>query len=46
MGRRADTPPRRRLIALDADDTLWHNETLFIVTEESFRDVGLVLVDP
>jgi len=25
------------LIALDADDTLWHNETLFTITQESFR---------
>lgn len=25
------------LIALDADDTLWHNETLFTVTQDSFR---------
>lgn len=27
------------LIALDADDTLWHNETLFTVTQESYRDL-------
>jgi putative hydrolase of the HAD superfamily len=26
-----------QLIALDADDTLWHNETLFTITQESFR---------
>jgi putative hydrolase of the HAD superfamily len=25
------------LIALDADDTLWHSETLFTVTQDSFR---------
>lgn len=25
------------LIALDADDTLWHNESLFTVTQDSFR---------
>jgi putative hydrolase of the HAD superfamily len=27
------------LIALDADDTLWHNETLFTVTQASFREL-------
>lgn len=25
------------LIAFDADDTLWHNETLFTLTQESYR---------
>lgn len=27
------------LIALDADDTLWHNETLFTVTQDSYREL-------
>jgi putative hydrolase of the HAD superfamily len=27
------------VIAFDADDTLWHNETLFTVTQERFRDL-------
>lgn len=26
-----------RTIAFDADDTLWHNETLFVETQEAFR---------
>src|SRR5689334_21598240 len=25
------------IIAFDADDTLWHNETLFSVTQEKFQ---------
>jgi len=27
------------MIAFDADDTLWHNETLFTLTQSSFRDL-------
>lgn len=27
------------IIAFDGDDTLWHNETLFSVTQEKFRDL-------
>jgi len=27
------------VIALDADDTLWHNETLFSITQEKFRNL-------
>ena len=27
------------LIAFDADDTLWHNETLFTLTQSGFRDL-------
>lgn len=27
------------LIAFDADDTLWHNETLFTLTQQTYRDV-------
>lgn len=26
-------------VALDADDTLWHNETLFTVTQDSYREL-------
>ena len=26
-----------RVVAIDADDTLWHNETLFAVTQDRFR---------
>ena len=33
------------LIAFDADDTLWHNETLFSVTQESFKQLLLDEVD-
>ena len=28
-----------RLVALDADDTLWHNETLFRLTQTRFNDL-------
>lgn len=27
------------VIAFDADDTLWHNETLFTVTQDSYREL-------
>ena len=27
------------VIGLDADDTLWHNEPIFTVTQEKFRDI-------
>ncbi len=27
------------VIALDADDTLWHNETLYSITQERFREL-------
>ncbi len=27
------------LVALDADDTLWHNETIFVETQAAFRDL-------
>ena len=30
-----------QVIALDADDTLWHNETLFSITQEKFRNLLL-----
>jgi putative hydrolase of the HAD superfamily len=29
------------VIAFDADDTLWHNETLFVMTQERYRDLLL-----
>jgi putative hydrolase of the HAD superfamily len=32
-------PPPISLIAFDADDTLWHNETLFHATEEQFAQM-------
>ncbi len=28
-----------RVVAFDGDDTLWHNETIFSVTQERFRDL-------
>lgn len=33
------------LIAFDADDTLWHNETLFTLTQESFRSLMESYID-
>ena len=30
-----------RLVAFDADDTLWHNESLFILSQEKFRNLLL-----
>ena len=32
-------PPRFDVVALDADDTLWHNETIFSATQTQFRDL-------
>jgi putative hydrolase of the HAD superfamily len=32
-------------IAFDADDTLWHNETLFQMTQERFRDLVAPYLD-
>jgi putative hydrolase of the HAD superfamily len=34
---RFDFPPR--VVALDGDDTLWHNETLFTASHGEFRDL-------
>jgi putative hydrolase of the HAD superfamily len=31
--------PLPRIIAFDGDDTLWHNETLFSMTQEGFRAI-------
>ena len=37
---RAERPaPRFVVVALDADDTLWHNETLFTATQSQFREL-------
>ncbi|HJZ50225.1 MAG TPA: HAD family hydrolase [Roseiflexaceae bacterium] len=33
------TPTQLDLIALDADDTLWHNESIFSMTEEKFMQL-------
>jgi len=27
------------VIAFDAEDTLWHNETLYMMTEEKFKQL-------
>jgi putative hydrolase of the HAD superfamily len=32
-------PGRRLVVAIDGDDTLWHNETLFVATHDRFRDL-------
>ena len=32
------------VIAFDADDTLWHNETLYLVAQQRFQDL-LVFYD-
>jgi putative hydrolase of the HAD superfamily len=36
-------PPR--VVALDGDDTLWHNETMFTTSQDRFRDLLLHHVD-
>lgn len=33
-------------IAFDADDTLWHNESLFAVSQQSFRDLLIPFLPP
>ena len=33
------SPPR--VIAFDGDDTLWHNETVFVITQHEFRALVL-----
>jgi putative hydrolase of the HAD superfamily len=35
------THPTPRVIGFDGDDTLWHNETIFSVTQERFRELLL-----
>jgi len=39
-------PARFDVVALDADDTLWHNETLFTATQTQFRDLLARYRDP
>ena len=34
-------PKNIKFVAFDADDTLWHNETLFIETQGKFRQLLL-----
>src|SRR5438477_2747559 len=33
----SDMPDLPRVVAFDGDDTLWHNETIFSVTQDRFR---------
>lgn len=33
-------------VGLDADDTLWHNETIFRLTQDRFRDLMADVADP
>ena len=33
------SPPR--VVAFDGDDTLWHNETVFVITQDEFRALVL-----
>lgn len=40
------SPSTVRLVAFDADDTLWHNERLFIDTQERFRGLLAAHTDP
>jgi len=37
---------RFEVIGLDADDTLWHNETLFTATQTQFREMLSRYRDP
>lgn len=39
-------PHRFAVVALDADDTLWHNEPLFTLTQERFRELLSRYHDP
>jgi putative hydrolase of the HAD superfamily len=38
-------PTDRHVIAFDADDTLWHNETIFEKSHERFADLVAPCVD-
>jgi putative hydrolase of the HAD superfamily len=38
--------PRFDVVALDADDTLWHNEVLYSATQTQFRDLLARYHDP
>jgi putative hydrolase of the HAD superfamily len=33
-------------VGLDADDTLWHNETIFRLTQDRFRSLMAEVADP
>ena len=33
-------------VGLDADDTLWHNETIFRLTQDRFRDLMAAVAAP
>jgi len=39
MPRAGGSNLRSLVVALDGDDTLWHNETLFVATHDRFRDL-------
>jgi putative hydrolase of the HAD superfamily len=36
---------RQLVVAIDGDDTLWHNETLFVATHDKLRDLLLPYID-
>ena len=38
-------PTARQVIAFDADDTLWHNETIFEKSHSDFADLLAPYVD-
>jgi putative hydrolase of the HAD superfamily len=39
-------PGRITMVGLDADDTLWHNETIFRLTQDRFRALMAEVADP
>src|SRR6185437_10138103 len=41
-----DHPMRIATVGLDADDTLWHNETIFRLTQERFRGLMADVATP
>ncbi|MFY0633952.1 MAG: HAD hydrolase-like protein [Vannielia sp.] len=42
----ANLPPNLQLIGFDADDTLWHNERFFQLTQERFAELLADFADP
>lgn len=36
---------RQLTVAIDGDDTLWHNETLFVATHDKLRDLLIPYID-
>src|SRR5206468_8499664 len=48
--KRRGSPKSRRMrittVGLDADDTLWHNETIFRLTQERFRALMADVAEP